>query len=128
MARIAGVTLPNQKPVRIALTAIHGIGRSIAESMLDRASINPGKRMQDLTEPELAQIREMIEKEYTVEGELRMRVTQNIKRLREIGTYRGDRHARRLPVRGQRTKTNARTRRGKRVNVGSGRKPATAKT
>lgn len=127
-ARIAGVTLPNQKPVRIALTAIHGIGRSAAEAMLARARINPGKRVQELSEPELSQIREMIEKEHTVEGELRMRVTQNIKRLREIGTYRGDRHARRLPVRGQRTKTNARTKRGKRVNVGSGRKPSAAKT
>ena len=128
MARIAGITLPNQKPARIALTAIHGIGRSAAESILERSKINPAKRIQELTEPELAQIREMIEKEYTVEGELRMRVTQQIKRLREIGTYRGDRHARRLPVRGQRTKTNARTRRGKRVNVGSGRKVSNAKT
>ncbi len=128
MARIAGVTLPNQKPVRIALTAIHGIGRKSAEAMLERARIHPGTRVQELSEPELNQIREMIEKEHTVEGELRMRVTQNIKRLREIGTYRGDRHARRLPVRGQRTKTNARTKRGKRVNVGSGRKPSAAKT
>ena len=128
MARLAGVTLPNQKPIRIALTAIHGIGRSVAESVLKRAKVDPGKRVAELSEPEISQIREMIEKEFTVEGELRMRVAQDVKRLREIGTYRGDRHAKRLPVRGQRTKTNARTRRGKRVNVGSGRKISSAKT
>lgn len=128
MARIAGITLPNQKPVRIALTAIHGVGRSVSESILERSKIDPAKRVHELSEPELAQIREMIEKEYTVEGELRMRVAQNVKRLKEINTYRGDRHAKRLPVRGQRTKTNARTKRGKRVNVGSGRKQSNLKT
>lgn len=128
MARIAGVTLPNQKPARVALTAIHGIGRNAAESILGRTKINPGTRIQELSEAEISEIREIIEKEYTVEGELRMKVAQHVKRLREIGTYRGDRHARRLPVRGQRTKTNARTKRGKRVNVGSGRKPSAAKT
>ncbi len=128
MARIAGVTLPNQKPARIALTAIHGIGRSAADAILARTSIEPGRRMQELSEAEVSELRDIVEREYTVEGELRMKVAQHVKRLREIGTYRGDRHARRLPVRGQRTKTNARTKRGKRVNVGSGRKPSAAKT
>ncbi|MBI2590146.1 30S ribosomal protein S13 [Candidatus Berkelbacteria bacterium] len=128
MARIAGVNLPNQKPAWIALTAIYGIGRSVAKTILTQVKVEPGKRAQTLTDDELERIRTVIEQNQTVEGELRMQITQNIKRLKEIGTYRGNRHIRNLPVRGQRTKTNARTKRGKRVTVGSGRKTVTQKT
>lgn len=128
MARLAGVTLPNQKPIFIALTAVHGIGQSVAHTILKQAKIDPGMRTSELTDAQVEQIRGIIDREYTVEGELRMQVTQNIKRLKEINTYRGDRHSRRLPARGQRTKTNARTKRGKRMNVGSGRKPSAQKT
>ncbi|MCA9388370.1 30S ribosomal protein S13 [Candidatus Berkelbacteria bacterium] len=128
MARIAGVNLPNHKPIYIALTAIYGIGPTRAKKSLSVIGIDPGRRTSDLSDQEVESIRAVIEKEYSVEGELRMQVNQNIKRLKEVGTYRGDRHSRRLPVRGQRTKTNARTKRGKRMNVGSGRKPAASKT
>src|SRR3989338_4819088 len=128
MARIAGVTLPNEKPIWIALTAIYGIGPIVARSILGEAKIEAGRRTHTLSEADVEKIRAILEKNYTVEGELRMQVTQNIKRLKEIGTYRGSRHAKKLPVRGQRTKTNARTKRGKRVTVGSGRKPAGQKT
>lgn len=128
MARIAGVNLPNQKPIWIALTAIYGVGPNVAKQVLAEAKIDPMVRTVDLSETDTEKIRIIIEKNFTVEGELRMQITQNIKRLKEIGTYRGTRHAKRLPARGQRTKTNARTKRGKRVTVGSGRKPAGAKT
>ena len=128
MARIAGINLPNNKPIVIALTAIYGIGRKKAEHILAQAKIDEGVRTQKLNDDELERIRALIEKQHTVEGELRMQTTQNVKRLIEIGTYRGTRHAKRLPARGQRTKTNARTKRGKRVTVGSGRKPVGAKT
>lgn len=128
MARIAGVNLPNEKPLHIALTAIFGIGRARALEILTEAKLEPGKRAKELTDAENERLREIIDRTYTVEGELRMQVTQNIKRLIEVGTYRGTRHARRLPARGQRTKTNARTKRGKRVTVGSGRKPSASKT
>ncbi|MBI4185566.1 30S ribosomal protein S13 [Candidatus Berkelbacteria bacterium] len=128
MARIAGITLPNAKPIWIALTAIYGIGPTAAKRVLLTAKIDPGVRTQTLSETDVDALRAIIEKQYTVEGELRMQVTQNIKRLKEVGTYRGSRHAKKLPVRGQRTKTNARTKRGKKVTVGSGRKPANMKT
>src|SRR5690606_8597790 len=128
MARIAGVNLPNQKPIYIALTAIYGIGQNVAKDVLRQAKIEPGVRTHELAESDVEKIRSIIEKNYTVEGELRMQVTQNVKRLKEIGTYRGSRHAKKLPARGQRTKTNARTKRGKRVTMGSGRKPTGQKT
>lgn len=128
MARIAGINLPPAKPIWIALTAIYGVGPNVAKSALRQAKIEPGMRTQDIAEADIDRIRVIIEKNFTVEGELRMQVTQNIKRLKEIGTYRGSRHAKKLPARGQRTKTNARTKRGKRVTVGSGRKPTGLKT
>lgn len=128
MARIAGVNLPNERPIWIALTAIYGIGQPTAKKILKSAKVEAGKRAKDLSNDEFDRIRNILEKQYRVEGELRMQTQQHIKRLIEIGTYRGSRHTKKLPARGQRTKTNARTKRGKRVTVGSGRKVATAKT
>ena len=113
MARIAGVDLPKNKVVEIGLTAIYGIGRTSAKKIMAEANIDSSKRIKDLTEDEEAKIREIIERDYVVEGDLRKEVALNIKRLMEINCYRGQRHKRRLPVRGQRTKTNARTRKGK---------------
>ena len=112
MARIAGVDIPNQKRVEIALTYIYGIGRSSANEILARTGINPDTRAKDLTEEEVAKLRDEIEKSYPVEGDLRREVGLNIKRMQEINCYRGIRHRKGLPVRGQRTKTNARTRKG----------------
>ena len=112
MARIAGVDLPNEKRVEIGLTYIYGIGRSTANEILEKAGINPDTRVKDLTEDEAGKIRKIIEAEYIVEGDLRRDVSLNIKRLMEIGSYRGIRHRKGLPVRGQKTKTNARTRKG----------------
>lgn len=112
MARIAGVDLPRDKRVEIALTYIFGIGRPNAEKILKATGINPDTRVKDLTEEEVGKIREFIDKNFTVEGDLRRNVALSIKRLMEIGCYRGIRHRRGLPVRGQRTKTNARTRKG----------------
>lgn len=118
MVRISGVDIPNDKHICIALTYIFGIGRSAAEAMLDKLNINKSVKAKDLSEDELVKIREYIEKNYTIEGDLRREVSQNIKRLIEINSYRGIRHKRGLPVRGQRTHTNARTRKGKRRSVG----------
>ena len=112
MARIAGVDIPNNKRVEIALTYIYGIGRKSANDILAATGINPDTRAKDLTEEEVAKLRDEIENNYTVEGELRREVALNIKRLVEINCYRGIRHRKGLPVRGQRTKTNARTRKG----------------
>ena len=112
MARIAGVDIPNQKRVEIALTYIYGIGRKSANDILAKTGINPDTRAKDLTEDEVAKIRDEIEASYTVEGDLRRDVALNIKRMVEINCYRGIRHRKGLPVRGQRTKTNARTRKG----------------
>ena len=112
MARIAGVDLPNDKRVEIGLTYIYGIGRPTANDILSKAGINPDTRVKDLTEEEVGKIRKIIENDYAVEGDLRREVSLNIKRLMEIGCYRGIRHRRGLPVRGQKTKTNARTRKG----------------
>ena len=112
MARIAGVDIPNQKRIEIALTYIYGIGRKSANDILAKTGINPDTRAKDLTEDEVAKLRDVIENEYTVEGDLRRDVQLNIKRLVEINCYRGIRHRKGLPVRGQRTKTNARTRKG----------------
>ncbi len=128
MARIAGVNIPNEKRIEAALPYIFGIGPSNTKDILKEAEINPDKRTKDLTEAELEKIRTIIGRKYRVEGDLKMEISQNIKRLKEIGTYRGLRHQRSLPVRGQRTKTNARTKRGKKVTMGSGRKPAAQKT
>ena len=112
MARIAGVDIPNNKRVEIALTYIYGIGRKSANDILAKTGINPDTRAKDLTEDEVAKLRDEIEKSYTVEGDLRRDVAMNIKRMVEINCYRGIRHRKGLPVRGQRTKTNARTRKG----------------
>ena len=112
MARIAGVDIPNQKRVEIALTYIYGIGRKSANDILARTGINPDTRAKDLTETEVAKLRDEIENNYTVEGDLHREVAMNIKRMVEINCYRGIRHRKGLPVRGQRTKTNARTRKG----------------
>ena len=112
MARISGVDIPNSKRVEIALTYIYGIGRKSAGDILKKTGINPDTRAKDLTEDDIAKLRDVIENEYTVEGELRREVAMNIKRLVEINCYRGIRHRKGLPVRGQRTKTNARTRKG----------------
>ena len=112
MARISGVDIPNQKRVEIALTYIYGIGLKSSKDILAKTGIDPDKRAKDLTEDEIAKLRDEIENNYTVEGELRREVAMNIKRLVEINCYRGIRHRKGLPVRGQRTKTNARTRTG----------------
>lgn len=112
MARIAGVDLPNEKRVEIALTYIYGIGLTSSKEVLSKCEINPDTRMKDLGEAEISKIRDILENEYKVEGDLRREVAMNIKRLTDIGCYRGRRHRAGLPVRGQRTKTNARTRKG----------------
>jgi small subunit ribosomal protein S13 len=123
MARIAGVDLPRNKRVEIGLTYIYGIGRYSSNEILRKAGVDPDKRVKDLTESEVAALREIIDREYVVEGDLRREVQMNIKRLIEIGSYRGLRHRRNLPVRGQRTRTNARTKRGPRKTVpGRGRR------
>jgi small subunit ribosomal protein S13 len=112
MARIAGIDLPKNKRVEIGLTYIYGIGRQTATTILKETGVNPDTRIKDLSEDDVAKLREYIDKHYTVEGDLRREVALNIKRLVEVGCYRGVRHRRGLPVRGQRTKTNARTRKG----------------
>jgi len=117
MARIAGVDLPREKRGEIGLTYIYGIGKHTAKDILAKAEINPDTRVKDLTEDEAGRIRKIIEAEYAVEGDLRREVSLNIKRLMEIGSYRGIRHRRGLPVRGQKTKTNARTRKGPKRTV-----------
>ncbi|MGI6212509.1 MAG: 30S ribosomal protein S13 [Anaerovoracaceae bacterium] len=122
MARIAGVDLPREKRVEIGLTYIYGIGRSSAAEILKKAGVDPSTRVKDLTEDEAGRIRKIIDAEYMVEGDLRREVSLNIKRLMEIGSYRGIRHRRGLPVRGQKTKTNARTRKGPKKTVGRAKK------
>lgn len=122
MARIAGVDLPRDKRVEIGLTYIFGIGRTRSTEILTKTGINPGTRVRDLTDDEISKLRDTIEKEYAVEGDLRREVTLNIKRLMEIGCYRGRRHRMGLPVRGQRTKTNARTRKGPKRTVANKKK------
>jgi len=122
VARIAGVDLPREKRVEVALTYIYGIGDTTAKKILKEANVNPDTRVKDLTEQEISKLRDIIEKQYKVEGDLRREVAMNIKRLTEIGCYRGIRHRRGLPVRGQRTRTNARTRKGPNKAVGAKRK------
>ena len=127
--RIAGTTLPNDKRVEIGLTYILGIGRPLSNKILKKAKVNPDIRVKDLTEDQANELRVIIEKQHTVEGELRREVLGNIKRLKEIKAYRGIRHAKNLPVRGPRTKTNSRTVRGNvRKTMGSGRKETGQKT
>lgn len=127
--RIAGVTLSPQKRIEASLPVIYGIGFSRARKILDAVKLDPNKRTQDLTEAEVGKLKEYIESNFKVEGSLRQEVSQNIKRLKEIGAYRGIRHIRGLPVRGQRTKTNSRTVRGNvRRTAGSGRKSSSEKT
>lgn len=128
MPRIAGVDIPREKQIRISLQYIYGLGPVNSQKILEQTGISPETKADSLTEGELAKIRDLIDKEYTVEGELRKEINQNIKRLIEIGSYRGMRHRRNLPVRGQRTRTNARTRRGTRKTVaGRGKKRGTSK-
>jgi small subunit ribosomal protein S13 len=122
MARIAGVNIPPQKRVEIGLTYIYGVGRSTAGHILTELGINPDTKVRDLTEEEIVRLREAIDREVTVEGDLRRERSQSIKRLMDIGCYRGIRHRRGLPVDGQRTKTNARTRKGPKKTVGARRK------
>jgi len=128
MARISGVTIPSEKQVEVALTYIYGIGPTHAKSILAAAKIEPTTRVKDLTEAEEQRLREVIDTNYTVEGDLQRQVTNNIKRLKEVNSYRGLRHKAGLPVRGQRTRTNARTRKGKGVAVGGTQKKAASKT
>ncbi|TZE82744.1 30S ribosomal protein S13 [Calorimonas adulescens] len=122
MARIAGVDLPREKRAEIGLTYIYGIGRSRAKEILNKAGVSPDIKIKDMTDEEVNRLRDIIEKEYKVEGELRREVAQNIKRLVDIGCYRGIRHRRGLPVRGQRTRTNARTRKGPKKTVAKKKK------
>lgn len=128
MARFANVEIPADKQARISLTYIYGIGNKTAMGILEAVKIDPYKRVKDLTESEEIKLREFIDNNITVEGDLRRQVVGNIKRLRDIKSYRGDRHARNLPARGQRTRTNARTRRGKRVAIGGAQPKAASKT
>ena len=122
MARIAGVDLPREKRVEIGLTYIYGMGRTSANKILEAANVNPDTRVRELTDDEVKRLAEVIEKDYMVEGDLRREVALNIKRLQEIGCYRGIRHRKGLPVRGQKTKTNARTRKGPKRTVANKKK------
>ncbi|MGH7232522.1 MAG: 30S ribosomal protein S13 [Nitrospiraceae bacterium] len=126
MARIAGVDLPREKRVDIGLTYIFGVGRATSAQIVRKAGVDGATRVKDLSEDEIVKLREIIDRDHEVEGDLRKDVSMNIKRLVDTGTYRGLRHRKSLPVRGQRTKTNARTRKGKRASIGKARKPATA--
>ena len=128
MARISGVTIPNEKQIQISLTYVYGIGPKTAGEILGEAKVEPTVRTKDLTDAEISRIQEIINNQLVVEGELQRIVTGNIKRLKDIKSYRGDRHNRGLPSRGQRTKTNARTRRGKKSTVGGTAKKAPSKT
>ena len=122
MARIAGIDIPREKRIEVALTYIFGIGRTLSNVILKKAEVNPGTRVKNLTDKEVGKLRAIIEKEYRVEGDLRRDVSFNIKRLMDISSYRGLRHRKNLPVRGQRSRTNARTRKGPRKTVGARKK------
>lgn len=128
MARISGINLPNDKRVEVGLTYIFGIGSTKAQEILKATKIDPSTRIKDLTEAEEVKLREYIDGNLMVEGDLHRLVTQSVNRLKDIGAYRGLRHKNNLPVHGQRTKTNGRTKRGKKVTMGSGRKKAASKT
>lgn len=122
MPRIVGVDIPKEKKIEVALSYIYGIGRNNAKKILSTASVSPQKRAKELTEEEVSKITSIIQKDYRVEGDLRREISDNVRRLMEIGSYRGFRHRKGLPVRGQRTRTNARTRKGPRRTVGGARK------
>jgi small subunit ribosomal protein S13 len=128
MARISGVTIPNEKQIWVALTYVYGVGPKSSEQILAAAKVEPTVRVKDLTDAEIASIQEVINSKYTVEGELQRIVSGNIKRLKDINAYRGLRHKANLPSRGQRTKTNARTRRGRKLTVGGTAKKVASKT
>jgi small subunit ribosomal protein S13 len=128
MARISGVTLPNEKQIKFALCYVYGIGQKTSTDILERAKVDQTTRAKDLTDAEISRIQDVINERHVVEGELQRVVTANIKRLKDIKTYRGERHSKNLPSRGQRTKTNARTRRGKKMTVGGTAKKAPSKT
>lgn len=128
MPRIAGVNIPDNKRVEIGLSYVFGVGPSNCKDILAKAGVINNPKFSELNETEIDKIRVIVEKEYTVEGDLKQQVSQNIRRLKDINSYRGTRHRRGLPVHGQRTKTNARTKRGKKVTVGSGKKKAADKT
>ncbi len=128
MARIAGVNIPEEKRIEASLRYIYGIGLTRSKKILKDTGIDSNKRTKDLSESELTKLREYITKNFTIEGDLRREVSVNVNRLKAINTYRGARHKAGLPVRGQRTKTNSRTKRGKKISVGSGRKKPSAKT
>ena len=128
MARISGVTIPNEKQIWVSLTYVYGIGPKSSHDILAKAQVEPSVRAKDLTDAEISRIQEVISNEYTVEGELQRVVSGNIKRLKDIKSYRGVRHGANLPTRGQRTKTNARTRRGKKLTVSGTAKKAPSKT
>ena len=129
MPRLLGVTIPDNKRIVISLTYVYGIGRSLSEQILKETKIDPDIKAAKLTTEQLSKIREIIEKQYETEGELKRKFMMNVRRLRNIGSWRGSRHAKGLPVRGQRTKTNSRTRRGNvRKTVGSGKRPAASPT
>jgi small subunit ribosomal protein S13 len=122
MARIAGINLPNEKRLEIALTYLYGVGLSRSQKICAETKVDPNVRIKDVSETDLEKIRQYVSKNFRVEGDLRTEVTQNIKRLKDINSYRGLRHSHNLPAHGQRTKTNARTKRGKKVTMGSGRR------
>ncbi len=128
MARISGVTIPNEKQVWVALTYVHGIGPKSSQDILKRANVEPTTRVKNLTDAEISRVQDVINADYVVEGELQRIVSGNIKRLKDIKSYRGLRHSSNLPARGQRTKTNARTKRGKKVTVGGTAKKVASKT
>jgi len=128
MPRIAGINIPDHKRVEIGLSYVYGIGPSNGRVLLGKLKIDGNPKFSELTQEQIDKIRDAVEKQHVVEGDLRQIVNQNIRRLKEINSYRGSRHARNLPVRGQRTKTNGRTKRGKRVTMGSGRKKTSDKT
>lgn len=128
MARIGGVTIPTDKQAQYSLTYIYGIGLTSSRKILEQTKIDPTVRVKDLTDAELTRIRDNISENFTVEGELQRIVTANVKRLGDIGSYRGERHKKKLPSRGQRTRTNARTRRGKRIAVGGAQPKSATKT
>lgn len=128
MVRLAGIEIPNEKRIEVALTYIFGIGLTSSRKILAEAKVDPNIRAAKLSTEELEKIRQVVTTKYQIEGELKSEISQNIKRLKEIGTYRGSRHSKNLPARGQRTRTNARTKRGKKVTVGSGRKKTAEKT
>ncbi len=128
MPRISGVNIPDNKRVEIGLSYVFGVGLTNGKVILDKVGVKGNPKFSELTDAEIDQIRVIVEKEYTVEGDLKQQISQNIRRLKDINSYRGTRHKRGLPVHGQRTKTNARTKRGKRVTVGSGRKKSSDKT